>query len=653
MKKIKLLLLLLAFTGTRSFGQIQQIKIVSFTVKNQLPAIIDNWSNIPGSLLLVAQLPPTIRVKGIRLMVQIKGGGAIICSNNSAGGMPVDEFTTRTFSANELTGSLQGCHDLKDGSYSICVQFFNVDRVSISNEVCKEFTVETPKETDYAPPTLINPENGKIYTEAELSRPVTFRWTPLVPKPREPVTYRLKVWQLMQGQNGTQAMRSNQPIVTKDVDNITQAVVNGIYTGPCRPPYLCDFIWQAQALNKEGKPLGRNEGNSEPFTFKVKESETQTTIKNVFPEDKKQFTPDEAKKPIAFRWTPVVPKPQEPVIYRLKVWQLMQGQNATQAMKINKPIVTKEVDNMTEVMVSDIYTGPCRPPYLCDFVWYVEAVTRRAGTTPQVVIASSSPTMFMVSQYIIQLDSIKVNCTNTAGVYSFSYTITNPNPGPATLNVFTVTSSVPAGATMGLFTPPINTVINAGSQLTITGTINAAPNLSNICIGAEIKDVGNAFWKASKDTCVNVLPCKCDACDKAHFTFNAPATPVTISNNTISFNQPITVTTTPAKTIKTIKAELVYFEMVPENDMCIPCNKDAATYGHFANGTNSQEWKGPQQNLNINITTPQLTPCCSAVFKWCIRYKIEFTDCTTCNKLICYEKKKEGCEKVNPDNNQK
>ncbi|MBK8519328.1 MAG: hypothetical protein IPL54_00115 [Chitinophagaceae bacterium] len=87
--------------------------------------------------------------------------------------------------------------------------------------MCKEFTVETPKETDYAPPTLINPENGKIYTEAELSRPVTFRWTPLVPKPREPVTYRLKVWQLMQGQNGTQAMRSNQPIVTKDVDNIT------------------------------------------------------------------------------------------------------------------------------------------------------------------------------------------------------------------------------------------------------------------------------------------------------------------------------------------------------------------------------------------------------------------------------------------------
>jgi hypothetical protein len=247
MKKINLLLLLLVFAATAAYSQLQQIKIVNFTVKNQLPAVIDNWGNTPASLLLVAQLPPTVRVKGIRLMVQIRGGGTIICSNNAAGGIQVDEFTTRTFSANELTGSLQGCHDLKDGSYSICVQFFNIDRVAISNEMCKEFTVETPKETDYAPPTLITPENDKRFLKKEMLKPVMFRWTPLVPKPKEQVTYRLKVWQLMQGQNGAQAMRSNQPIITRDIDNLTQAVVSNLYTGPCRPPYLCDFIWNVQA----------------------------------------------------------------------------------------------------------------------------------------------------------------------------------------------------------------------------------------------------------------------------------------------------------------------------------------------------------------------------------------------------------------------
>lgn len=86
--------------------------------------------------------------------------------------------------------------------------------------------------------------------------PVTFRWTPLVPKSDGAVTYRLKVWQLMQGQNSTEAMRSNKPIVTKDVDNITEATVSGIYTGPCRPPYLCEFIWDVQSMTKADTSIG-------------------------------------------------------------------------------------------------------------------------------------------------------------------------------------------------------------------------------------------------------------------------------------------------------------------------------------------------------------------------------------------------------------
>ena len=90
------------------------------------------------------------------------------------------------------------------------------------------------------------------------------------------------------------------------------------------------------------------------------------------------------------------------------------------------------------------------------------------------VIGTSNATTFMVSQYIIQIDSIKVECTSKPGVYSFSYSITNPNAGPATLNLFTVTSSTPAGATITSFAPPINTTINAGNQLTILKPCNGA-----------------------------------------------------------------------------------------------------------------------------------------------------------------------------------
>lgn len=90
--------------------------------------------------------------------------------------------------------------------------------------------------------------NTEVTFTLDKAEPVTFRWTPLVPKPQEPVTYRLKVWQLMQGQSGAQAMKTNKPIVTKDVADITEATVSGIYTGPCKPPYLCDYVWSVEAL---------------------------------------------------------------------------------------------------------------------------------------------------------------------------------------------------------------------------------------------------------------------------------------------------------------------------------------------------------------------------------------------------------------------
>lgn len=1140
MKKLKLLLpaLLLSLLANSQAGQINQINIISLTVKSVLPGNIDSWMSTPGALIMVAQKVPNPRMVEPRLVIQIRSGGAVICGNNAATAKQVDPFDVRTFNTADLTGFLTNCHELKAGTYTICAQFFNIDKVAISREVCKDFRVEEAN-VEYAPPTLITPDNEKKFTQQELLGVVMFRWTPLVPKPKEPVTYRLKVWQLMQGQNGTQAMRVNQPIVSKDIDNLTQATVNGILTGPCKPPYLCDFIWNVQALNRSGKPMGNNNGTSEPYTFSATEEKTKgpdnvfpednkkfnsteagkeivfrwtalvpkpstpvtyrlkvwqlmqgqngtqamrsnqpivskdvdnltqtpvsglytgpckppylcdyiwnvqvvtrdgtpgatsepttfnvseekskgpdnvfpddkkiftsaeakrpvtfkwssispkpaepvtyrlrvwqlmqgqsskeavksnktildiegngtvdaltdgllrfmetgpckppylcdfvwnveastrqpgavpkiigtsepTTFRvaeekdkcpanvfpedkkkfnireakdaitfrytpngpsgsghyrlrvwqlmqgqngtqamrsnqpivtkdvdnltevtvngiytgpckppylcdfiwtvevmsaagqtgctsepttfsvteenvkcpaNLFPEDKKKLTPEEAKKEMMFRWTALVPKPQEPVTYRMKVWQLMQGQNGSQAMRSNQPIVTKDVDNLTQVSVSGIYTGPCKPPYLCDFIWNVEAISKDGHTTcpgepttfsvteetgkcpanlfpedkkrldleevkrsitfkwtktetpgessayrlkvwqlmqgqngtqamksntPLVtkevrnvteatvngiltgpckppylcdfiwavekinasgqVTCSSQPTMFFVTQYIIQLDSIKVSCTAKPGVYTFKYCITNPNAGAAKLITFTATSSVPAGASISTFTPPLNTTINSNGQLCITGTINAASNLSNICIGAAIQDVANNFWQAQKDTCVKVEPCRCDACDEKNFVMNLPKpAQINWSNNTLSFNQSITITTTPPKTIKTIKAELVYYEMIPQIDDCLPCDKDASLYGHFTNGTNNQQWTGSQTSLSINISTPNV-PCCSTLFKWCIRYKVEFTDCTVCSKLICYEKKKEGCVLTgggvgNPNNN--
>jgi hypothetical protein len=396
MKKLKLLVagLLITLMASSQAGQINQINIVNFTVKSTLPGTVDSWLSTPGALLLTAQKVPGSQVREPMMVLQIRSGSAIICGNTTATPKRIDPFDVRVFNTTDLTGMLGNCQELKPGTYTICVQFFNIDKVAISREVCKDFKVEDAA-VEYSPPTLITPDNDKKFTAQELQTVVMFRWTPLVPKPKEPVTYRLRVWQLMQGQNATTAMRTNQPIVTKDVDNITQATVSGIYTGPCKPPYLCDFIWNVQALNRSGKPIGNNNGTSEPYTFGLADEKSKGPD-NVFPEDKKGLSPDEAKREVIFRWTPLVPKPKEPVIYRIKVWQLMDGQNSTQAMRSNQPIVTKDVDNLTQVAVSGIYTGPCKPPYLCDYIWSVEAITRNAGQ-PQQTIGTSTPTGFYVT----------------------------------------------------------------------------------------------------------------------------------------------------------------------------------------------------------------------------------------------------------------
>ena len=118
---------------------------------------------------------------------------------------------------------------------------------------------------------LLSPAEGKLIATEDAFKPVIFRWTAVSPKPKETVTYRLRVWQLMKGQNATEAMRVNQPVVTKEVENSTQAAITNIYTGPCKPPYMCNFVWAVEAFTGDniaaGKPYGASENNS--FKFNV------------------------------------------------------------------------------------------------------------------------------------------------------------------------------------------------------------------------------------------------------------------------------------------------------------------------------------------------------------------------------------------------
>ncbi len=761
MKKVKLFLLCLiaSLPGISQAGQINQINIVSFTVKNNLPAKIDNWISAPLALLLVAHKVPGARIMEPRLVVQIKSGGMLICGNSPASAKQTEAFDVRTFNTADLTAPLAGCHELKEGTYTICVQFFNIDKVAISREVCKEFRVETEKTGNYAAPVLITPDDDKKFTETQLQGPVMFRWTPVVPKPQYPVLYRLKVWQLMQGQNANQAMKSNTPIFTKDVENMTQVTSTSLLTGPCIPPYLCDFVWNVQALTREGKPIGNNNGNSEPFRFSAA-SEKNNCPDNLVPENNKQFSLTEAKGTIQFKWSTAA-TPGTSAIVRLKVWQLMQGQTAGQAMKSNTPVVTREVRNTTETNINALVTGPCIPPYLCDYVWAVEIMdatgrvscsseetffsikeenkqpcpsiifpedkkkfTQREakapvtfkwthvttagvlsiyklsvfqlmrGQTAAQAIKSNKPIISReirdagevtvngiltgpclppyLCDYIwtvdridatgkticngepatykianndidIQIDSVHVECCKN-GKQNIYIKLKNNLTSPVKITQIKIdkVNGVTANIIPAPLAPSLPFTISGNGTQAFTGQINCIDTAKIIRFFVAAEDpLDNAITETEVEA--DTLHCACDACDEKHFIMNVPAPgQINTTASSISWNQPITIVATPPKTVKTIKAELVYFEMIPENNQCIPCDKESRLYGHFTNGTNSQQWAGSQSNLNISITTP-VSPCCSTTFRWCIRYIVEFSDCTVCSKVICYEKKKTGC----------
>lgn len=198
---------------------------------------------------------------------------------------------------------------------------------------CKKSTDEGQTTPTPMQPTLLAPVLDAIIPR---DSDVEFRWTPVIPKPRDPVNYRIKVWQLMQGQNGPEALKANQPIITKDVDNLTQIVVSKLITSPCAPPSTCNFIWNVQALNRDGKPIGGNNGTSEIFSFTVP-TPIQTTL--LAPVLDAIISPDSD---VEFRWKSTSANSTTPITYKIKIVEITGDQSPEIALRTNKPHFEKD-----------------------------------------------------------------------------------------------------------------------------------------------------------------------------------------------------------------------------------------------------------------------------------------------------------------------
>ena len=284
----KILSLLLLLVSMQLTAQTYPITSINISLPTNPDANTANWpiSTSIGQVTITAvNRMVNGRIENIvshsRILVSIKKGGSKICGTYSSSSAPTAGFisVTKVWSGSNAVALLGKECTLQPGDYELSVQFFGDGPngvIAISEEKFKSFTIKGKEQISYQAPQIIMPATNTDFRAEDLKKPFTFRWTPVSPKPQEPITYRLRVWQLMQGQTSTQALKVNQPIITKDVDNITQTVVANLVEDPCKPPYLCDYVWNVQAINKEGKGIGGNNGMSAAATFKIGEVNTKS-----------------------------------------------------------------------------------------------------------------------------------------------------------------------------------------------------------------------------------------------------------------------------------------------------------------------------------------------------------------------------------------
>lgn len=413
---------------------------------------------------------------------------------------------------------------------------------------------------------------------------------------------------------------------------------------------------------------------AQPQSSGQQSGRTYTGPQNTAPADEKALTLKEAKQPLRFSWLPVTPPPPAgDVVYTLRVYYSDERQAPSQAMK-TMPVLEQELKTTQTFWQI--------PPEIAGqkgnrrFIWNVQA-TGKDGRGYGNNNGISEPTVFKIldDNINIKIDSVHVGCCE-GGKQSIYILVTNSHPGNQA-QITAIRYRVNGTGPLTLLSPVIPALpftMSASTSQAFTGSVSCIDSMKTI------KFIVDAIWPTDPDninneTAWDTLKCRCDACDEKKTDIKIPpATSLVINaNGLLTQTQPITIVTTPAKMIRSVKAELVYFEFVPESDDCLPCNRDSKTFGNFSSGTlaatagsgsgtHTLLWNyNPYKNFSggqtasLTITLPPVVPCCAATIRWCIRYVITFDDCTTCHKMACYEKKKEGCGKgdVVPHNDAK
>ena len=263
-------------------------------------AVISSWASTPQTVTFVvnnvSQIARTFKIKAT---IKTTNGDVVAITDlaklpvySSVGGTSnvYNALTALPFEYLIFSGKynsiLQRSGKLPTESYQLCAQLVNpVDYSIITQEQCKIFNIASLQL-----PFLVTP-NANTFLEKNIAQSViTFRWTPVTPRPvQADITYRLQVFEVLDGQKPMQAFRANMPVLDVDVKMATQyiwrplmsfneSVINdSISSDSAKTEIVKTFIWTIQTFTSN--PLGgvmplntesiNGDGRSEPVLFYV------------------------------------------------------------------------------------------------------------------------------------------------------------------------------------------------------------------------------------------------------------------------------------------------------------------------------------------------------------------------------------------------
>lgn len=259
--------------------------ISTLVLSTQPPAQLSEWGSRKEVLTLIirgqAGFVPNFKVK---VEISTSDGTVIgfvdlarapIFTGNSAGNTILYAADVLPLELMQFSGkyktSLQRTGKLPADNYILCLQPVRPDDFfPLGEKQCKTFYMATTQL-----PILLKPYHEEVLDGKIAQTAITFRWSPVVPNSLPLATYRLQVFEILPTQSPVQALRSNQPLLDKEVKGTTQLIwqpqLSFIPINDNNSPNK--YIWTIQTLDNNGNPItqtdGSGEARSEPIIFFV------------------------------------------------------------------------------------------------------------------------------------------------------------------------------------------------------------------------------------------------------------------------------------------------------------------------------------------------------------------------------------------------